>query len=145
VRWIAVAGNPSRATLFNEAISRVGADWIKLLEPSDQLLPFALEGFRQVGSRLTAHTQVVLGGFLRTRGGAYQETVHDPERLLFDSTQLAELPPAAVFLRRQAALEAGLFNPEENERICLTGLFRRLRERYRLAAFGIMRTPLACR
>lgn len=140
VMWLHHDGRRGVAASRNTAIRRAKAEWIKFLDADDVLAPFALDALRRAGD-MPESIHVLAGGCHRIIDGAYRDYLKDSEQSLARILESNPLLPSAVFVRRSALIEVGLFD----ERIDFEedwDLWLRLHERYGLEAFAVVDRPV---
>jgi len=140
VMWLHHDWRRGVAASRNTAIRRAKAQWIKFLDADDVLAPFALDALRRADD-LPDSIRILAGGCHRIVDGAYHDYLSDSERSLGRILEANPLLPSAVFARRSALVEVGLFD----ERIDFEedwDLWLRLHERYGLEAFAVIDRPV---
>jgi glycosyltransferase involved in cell wall biosynthesis len=136
--------NPERRGVSysrNLGIRRSRADWIKFLDADDMLAPFALDLVRRAHPPVSEAIQVVAGGCHRIVDHRYHDYLCGDDGSLRRILEVNPLLPSAVFVRRGALLEVGLFD----ERIDFEedwDLWLRLHDRFGLAAFATTTAPV---
>ncbi len=141
VMWLREEINQGVSNSRNQAILRSRAEWIKFLDADDVLAPFALASLRNAIPRMPQHIQVVTGGCYRMVNGAHQDYLQGAQESLKNILQSNPILPSATFVKREALLEVGLFDPridfEED-----WDLWLRLHEKFGLKAFAITQNPI---
>jgi len=140
VMWLHHDWRRGVAASRNTAIRRAKAEWIKFLDADDVLAPFALDALRRAKD-LPDSIHVLAGGCHRIVDGAYRDYLADSEQSLGRILEANPLLPSAVFVRRSALMDVGLFD----ERIDFEedwDLWLRLHERFGMEAFAVVDRPL---
>jgi glycosyltransferase involved in cell wall biosynthesis len=125
----------------NFGIGRSRAQWIKFLDADDVLAPFALDLVRRAQPPIAEHIQVVAGGCHRIVDQRYRDYLCDAEASLLQIKEAIPMLPSAVFVRRSALLEVGMFD-ERIDHEEDWDLWFRLHERYGLSAFATTTAPI---
>jgi cellulose synthase/poly-beta-1,6-N-acetylglucosamine synthase-like glycosyltransferase len=140
VMWLHHHTRRGVAASRNTAIRRAKAEWIKFLDADDVLAPFALDALRRADD-LPKSIHILAGGCHRVVDGRYHDYLSDSDQSLGRILEANPLLPSAVFARRSALVEVGLFDErfdfEED-----WDLWLRLHERYGLEAFAVVDRPL---
>jgi len=135
--------NPARRGVSfsrNRAIRHANTDWVKPLDADDVLAPFALDLVRHAAP-IPPHVHVLGGGCHRVVNEQYQDYLSDTHESLQHLLERNPMLPSAVFLRRTAVLEVGLFD----ERIDSEqdwDLWLKLHERFGLGCFATTTNPV---
>jgi len=140
VMWLHHDTRRGVAASRNTAIRRAKAEWIQFLDADDVLAPFALDALRRAND-LPESIHVLAGGCHRIVDGGYRDYLADSEQSLGRILDANPLLPSAVFVRRSALMDVGLFD----ERIDFEedwDLWLRLHERYGLEAFAVVDRPV---
>lgn len=125
----------------NFGIGRSRAEWIKFLDADDVLAPFALDLVRRAHPPIAPEIQVLAGGCHRIVDHLYRDYLCDTDASLLRMKEAIPMLPSAVFVRRSALMEVGLFD----ERLDYEedwDLWFRLHERYGLSAFATTTVPV---
>ncbi len=125
----------------NLGIRRSRAVWIKFLDADDVLSPFALDLVRRAQPLITDEVKVVAGGCHRIVDYRYHDYLCDTDASLLRIKEAIPMLPSAVFVRRLALLEVGLFD-ERIDQEEDWDLWFRLHERYGLSAFATTTAPV---
>lgn len=137
--------NPARRGVSNSrnfGIRRSRAEWIKFLDADDTLAPFALDLVRRAQPPISEEIQVVAGGCHRIVDHRYHDYLcDDTDASLLRIKEAIPMLPSAVFVRRLALLEVGLFD-ERLDQEEDWDLWFRLHERYGLSAFATTKAPV---
>ncbi len=136
--------NPTRRGVSysrNCGIRRSRAEWIKFLDADDVLAPFALDLVRRAHPPIGEAIQVVAGGCHRIVDHRYHDYLCDTDASLLHIKEAIPMLPSAVFVRRMALLEVGLFD-ERLDHEEDWDLWFRLHERYGLSAFATTTAPV---
>ncbi len=140
VMWLHHDARRGVAASRNTAIRRAKAEWVKFLDADDVLAPYALDALRRADD-LPESIHILAGGCHRIVDGRYHDYLSDSEQSLGRILEANPLLPSAVFVRRSALIEVGLFD----ERIDFEedwDLWLRLHERYGLEAFAVIDRPV---
>ena len=140
ITWLRNPVNVGLAASRNRAIRAAKADWIKFLDADDVLAPFAFNALREADPPVAPHVQVFAGGCHRICDNAYADFLWSSEEGVAGILRYNPLLPSAVFARRAALLEVGLFD----ERIDFEedwDMWLRIHERYGLDAFAHTTIP----
>lgn len=125
----------------NAGIRRSRAEWIKFLDADDVLAPFALDLVRRAHPPIADEVKVVAGGCHRIVDHRYHDYLCDTDVSLLRIKEAIPMLPSAVFVRRLALLEVGLFD-ERMDQEEDWDLWFRLHERYGLASFATTTAPM---
>ena len=125
----------------NLGIRRSRAEWIKFLDADDVLSPFALDLVRRAQPPIAEEVKVVAGGCHRVVDCHYHDYLCDTDASLLRIKETIPMLPSAVFVRRLALLEVGLFD-ERIDQEEDWDLWFRLHERYGLSAFATTTAPV---
>lgn len=140
VLWLRNAENRGVSYSRNRAILRSGADWIKFLDADDVLAPFCLNLIRKPGINQSA-LQLFSGGIYRIVNGEHHDYVYASDSSLDGIKSSNPFLPSAVFVRRAAVVEVGMFDEEidfEED----WDLWLRLHERFDRGAFALSTNPV---
>ena len=139
-RYICLEQNSGVSAARNRGLKECKGKYIQFLDADDVLAPFALDALRRAGD-MPESIHVLAGGCHRIIDGAYRDYLKDSEQSLARILESNPLLPSAVFVRRSALIEVGLFD----ERIDFEedwDLWLRLHERYGLEAFAVVDRPV---
>ncbi len=123
----------------NRGILASRSEWIKPLDTDDILAPFALDILRL--NPMPPQVKVVTGGCHRMHNGRYYDYLCANEETLNNIHRYLPTLPSATFIRREALLDAGLFD----ERIDLEedwDMWLKIHERWGKQAFAIVNQPV---
>lgn len=140
ITWLRNPVNLGLPASRNRAIRSAHADWIKFLDADDVLAPYALAALRKPPSPIPSHVHVLAGGCHRVVDDAYCDFLYSTDESVRRILHANILLPSAVFVRRSALLEVGLFD----ERLQFEedwDMWLRLHERYGLKAFANTMIP----
>lgn len=138
--WLVNAERRGVSFSRNRGIRAARAEWIKPLDADDVLAPFALDLLRNSGP-VPEPIHVLAGGCHRIVSHVYRDYLCDTHESLQRILQRNPILPSAVFLRRSAVVEVGLFD----ERIDFEqdwDLWLRLHERFGLECFASTMHPV---
>ncbi|HAB16157.1 MAG TPA: glycosyltransferase family A protein [Verrucomicrobiota bacterium] len=138
--WIRNPKNLGLPGSRNVAIRATEVDWIKFLDADDVLAPYALNVIRDPDDPIPPGVQVVAGGCHRVINNNYVDFLYSSDESMQSIMSRNPLLCSAVFARRSALLEVGLFDDrldfEED-----WDMWLRLNERYGLGAFAHTLAP----
>ncbi len=134
IRWIRNPKNLGLPGSRNVAIRSTQAEWIKFLDADDVLAPYALNIFRDPEFPTSPDIHVVAGACHRVVDEVYTDCLQSSDESMKGIMKRNPLLCSAVFARRAALVEVGLFDDrldfEED-----WDMWLRLHERFGLGAF----------
>jgi glycosyltransferase involved in cell wall biosynthesis len=140
ITWLRNRTNLGLPGSRNRAIRTTQADWVKFLDADDVLAPYALDVVRRAEPPIAPEIQLVAGGCHRVMDNVYLDFLYSTDESIQEILRHNILLPSAVFVRRPALLEVGLFDDrldfEED-----WDMWLRLHERYGLEAFANTTVP----
>jgi glycosyltransferase involved in cell wall biosynthesis len=139
ITWLRNPVNLGLPASRNRAIRSTKAEWIKFLDADDVLAPYALAVVRGAKPPIPPQVQVMAGGCHRIIDNTYHDFLYSDDESIREVLFRNILLPSAVFVRRSALLEVGLFD----ERLRFEedwDMWLRLHERYGFQAFA--NTPI---
>jgi glycosyltransferase involved in cell wall biosynthesis len=110
ILWLRNPAPQGLSASRNRGVAASRADWIKFLDPEDVLAPFALEIVRSDRWTIPAAAMVVFGGRHRLANHRYVDYLCGDEANIATMLSIRPAPTSAAFVRRQALLDAGLFD-----------------------------------
>lgn len=143
ILWLRNQSLQNGSASRNQGITRSRADWIKLLDSDEVLAPFALDIIRSERWSIPPTVQVVSGSCHRFTSDGYLDCLVGTSGDLASICSHNPVYHGTAFVRRQAVLDAGLFDLRLDDREAEWELWLRLHERLGPTAFYFVAQP-AC-